>query len=238
MFGEFSRHVYCYARMWRGFSALITTMGLGLAVLTWSPGVVVLAVTVGSTCAVVLLVLLRDLGRWPQTAAGCGGVVETLRRALWAGTGTVALCALTGSSPPIALLMVLLLALTSPPVIHLVRREVAHGSPGNAAKPAPPGSPAPPAHPPPPALAAPPALAMEDKQICRLWRRTFWELQTERTLEEKLRLVAVRQWCLDELDRRNTEALHAWLNSGARASGGPERFWHDQPPPQDADTAS
>src|SRR3954447_12440485 len=235
MFVEFAGHVYCYARVWRGFCALMTTMGLGLAALMWSPGMGLLAVTVSCTSAVVLLVLLRDLGGWPRTAAGSGGVVETLRLALWAGAGPVALCALTGSSPPIALLMVLLLVLTSPPVIHLVRREVAHGSRGNTAKPAPPGPPALPAHPPPP---APPALAMEVKEICRLWRRTFWELQTERTLDEKLRLVAVRQWCLDELDRRNTEALHAWLDSGARASGGPERFWHDQPPPQDADTAS
>src|SRR4051794_28389268 len=141
MFVEFAGHVYCYARVWRGFCALMTTMGLGLAALMWSPGMGLLAVTVSCTSAVVLLVLLRDLGGWPRTAAGSGGVVETLRLALWAGAGPVALCALTGSSPPIALLMVLLLVLTSPPVIHLVRREVAHGFGGNPAKPAPPGPP-------------------------------------------------------------------------------------------------
>ena len=37
-------------------------------------------------------------------------------------------------------------------------------------------------------------------------------------------LVALREACLDELERRDAAALHAWLDSGARASGGPERY--------------
>ncbi len=36
--------------------------------------------------------------------------------------------------------------------------------------------------------------------------------------------MTLRQGCLDELERRHPSALHAWLDSGARASEGPERF--------------
>jgi hypothetical protein len=226
-----------YTRVWRGVWAVLTTVGLGLAALQWSPGIVLLAVTVSWAGALAVLVVAINGWRWARPAPGSGGLVNTLKRSLWAGAGTVALCALTGSSPPIALLAVLLLVLTSPPVIRLVRPEAGHeprvGPQVSADAPmrrTPPASD--------PGASGPgDTLALDDDQVCRLWRRTFWELQGEPTLDEKVRLVAVRQWCLDELDRRNTAALHAWLDSGARASGGPERFWHHPTPPQDADTA-
>lgn len=225
-----------YTGVWRGFCAVLTTVGVGFAALQWSPGIVLLAVTVCSGTAVAVLVLAINGWRWAPPAPGAGGLVSTLQRSLWAGSGTVALCALTGSSPPIALLVVLLLVLTSPPVIRRVRREAWHRPPVR-----PPASPqvgaVAPIRPAAPASGLDDSLALDDDQVCRLWRRTFWDLQSEPTLDEKVRLVAVRQWCLDELDRRNTAALHAWLDSGARASGGPERFWHHPTPPHDADTA-
>jgi hypothetical protein len=225
-----------YGRLWREFWALMTTVGVGVAALQWSPGVVLLTVTVSSAGAIAVLLMVIHGWQWARPAPGSGGVVNTLRRALWAGAATVALCALMGSSPPIALLVVLLLALTSPPVVRLVRRDARHqppaSPPAGATAPIRPAAPAPG-----PETSIPDdGLALEDEQVCRLWRRTFWELQSEPTLDERLRLVAVRQWCLDELDRRNTAALHAWLDSGARASGGPERFWRHPTPPQDADT--
>jgi hypothetical protein len=228
-----------YARVWRGSCAVLTTVSLGLAALQWSPGIVLLAVTVSSGTAVAVLAI--NGWRWARPAPGSGGLVNTLERSLWAGSGTVALCALTGSSPPIALLVVVLLVLTSPPVIRLVCRQARQEPPVSpqvspqfsADAPTRPAAPASD----PDASSPGDILALDDDQVCRLWRRTFWELQSEPTVDERLRLVAVRQWCLDELDRRNTAALHAWLSSGARAAGGPERFWHDPPPPQDADTA-
>jgi len=226
-----------YARVWRGAWAVLTTVGLGLAALHWSPGIVLLAVTVSSASAVAVLVLAINGWRWARPAPDSGGVVNTLRRALWAGAATVALCALMGASPPIALLVLLLLALTSPPVIRLVGREARHKPPaGPQARATAPVRPAAPA--PGPRTSIPDdGLALDDEQVCRLWRRTFWELQSEPAVDERLRLVAVRQWCLDELDRRNSAALHAWLDSGARASGGPERFWRHPIPPHDGDTA-
>ena len=66
---------------------------------------------------------------------------------------------------------------------------------------------------------------LDDDALFRLWRRTFWQLEGQPTVDELARLVALRQTCLDELARRNPDALRAWLESGARASGGPERFW-------------
>jgi hypothetical protein len=37
-------------------------------------------------------------------------------------------------------------------------------------------------------------------------------------------VVAQRQVYLDEMERRSPSGLRAWLESGARAAGGPERF--------------
>jgi hypothetical protein len=65
---------------------------------------------------------------------------------------------------------------------------------------------------------------LTEPELCALWRSTFWELKMPHTAEERTTLVCLRQRCLDELDRRDPSALRAWLNSGARASGGPERF--------------
>jgi uncharacterized membrane protein YeaQ/YmgE (transglycosylase-associated protein family) len=49
-----------------------------------------------------------------------------------------------------------------------------------------------------------------------------------------LTLVALRQCCLDELERRDPTALQDWLTSGARASSSPERFLK---PPHDSGSA-
>lgn len=45
-----------------------------------------------------------------------------------------------------------------------------------------------------------------------------------------------RQRCLDELERRDPDGLHAWLGSNASAGGDPSRFLArngSDPPPAD-----
>lgn len=65
---------------------------------------------------------------------------------------------------------------------------------------------------------------MSDAELCSAWCRSYTSLQRARSLEERSRLVALRQSYLDELEDRNVTALRAWLASGARAAGSPETY--------------
>lgn len=65
---------------------------------------------------------------------------------------------------------------------------------------------------------------MTDAELCREWRHSFVTLQAARLPHELARVVAQRQVYLDEMERRSPTALQAWLESGARAAGGPDRF--------------
>ncbi len=65
---------------------------------------------------------------------------------------------------------------------------------------------------------------MSDAELCHAWRRSFVALQQARGLHLRALLVQTRQLLLDEVDARHPAALRAWLDSGARASGGPDRY--------------
>jgi hypothetical protein len=78
---------------------------------------------------------------------------------------------------------------------------------------------------------------LSDEELCRLWRSTFWDLKRPHSDGECLALVALRQGCLDELERRHPAALKKWLTSGARASSTPEKFLTPPSEPGDADAA-
>ena len=76
-----------------------------------------------------------------------------------------------------------------------------------------------------------PLRGLDDRQLCRLWRESFWVLRASGPAGTKLCVVSLREACLDELERRHAAALHAWLDSGARASSGPEKYLDHPPPP-------
>jgi hypothetical protein len=65
---------------------------------------------------------------------------------------------------------------------------------------------------------------LNDDALRRLWRHTYWQLDLQQTEAGVPDLVGLRQTCLDELERREPSAVRAWLSSGTRAEGGPERF--------------
>jgi hypothetical protein len=69
-----------------------------------------------------------------------------------------------------------------------------------------------------------PLNGLDDRQLCRLWRDSFWLVHKPSSPATMLCRVALREACLDELERRDADALHAWLDSGARASSGPEKY--------------
>jgi hypothetical protein len=73
-------------------------------------------------------------------------------------------------------------------------------------------------------LAAGPARdlrSLDDEALCLAWRRSFVLLEAARSAAERLSVVEQRQQYLDELHQRSPEGLAAWLASGARASGNP-----------------
>lgn len=74
-----------------------------------------------------------------------------------------------------------------------------------------------------------PLKGLDDRQLCRLWRESFWVLRQPARPATVLCLVALREACLEELERRDAAGLHAWLDSGARASGGPEKYLRHPP---------
>jgi hypothetical protein len=217
-----------YTRWWVRVWAVVGALGVGVAILEWSLLVTAAAVLgIGLCTALVLGLLTAEAILTPVTTSARTYVVT---RSLAAGAGTVALLAVGALSPPVLLLVGVLLLVTAPP---LVSRLVVHRHREPRPRPAgpPTGEPRPPlpdAEPPGPASLPDrrPGLGqLGDHQLCGLWRQTFWELRDQQTVDEVLAMIALRQACLDELERRNPAALHAWLDSGARASGGPERFW-------------
>jgi len=209
------------ARVWTRVWCLAAACGVGLAGLAWSP-VVALVATLLLSCGAGLVTLVV----WSVTdQLPPHGHVPWRRlvpRALAGGAGLVSFFVLAGASSSLALLCLLLCALTWPPLLRRIAR-------GTGAPPPPPARPRPdPDH---------PLTELDDEALCRLWRHTYWQLELEATEAGVLDLVAQRQACLDELERRDPTALQAWLSSGARPSSGPERFWPHGDEPGGADAA-
>ena len=63
-----------------------------------------------------------------------------------------------------------------------------------------------------------------DDALCAAWRRSFLALQEATTATARAKVVMARQSYLDELTRRNPEAMSAWLSSGAGAASSPLPF--------------
>lgn len=204
-----------YAGRWARVWTVLAAVGVGFASLQWSPLIVVLDLLATGAGAAVCLVMFRE-HRKPQTSSPAPrSFAETARRSLMLSLCIVALSTLITGSPPLALLVVLLAVVTSPVVVALRVRSPRSNPTPPATRPA--------AQPPKPDGTT--LRALDDDELFRLWRHTFWELGSQPNADELSRLVTLRQSCLDELARRNPAALRAWLDSGARASGGPERFW-------------
>ena len=65
---------------------------------------------------------------------------------------------------------------------------------------------------------------LSDLELCRVWRASFCALQDARTALARERIFTLRHAYLAELERRDPNAIRAWLAAGARAAGGPEKF--------------
>jgi hypothetical protein len=207
-----------YATRWAQAWSTVAAVGVGFASLQWSPVIVTLDLVATGAGAASCLAILQARRTRPTTGPPSRRFPDIGRRSLMLTCCVVALTTLTIASPVLALLAVLLAAATSPVVVQLRASSARSG----------------PLPPPAGARAQPPGThqtslgQLSDDELFRLWRHTFWKLRSQPNIDELAGLVSLRQSCLDELARRNPIALQAWLDSGARASGGPERFWRSR----------
>ena len=210
-----------YQRAWCAFWSAVAAVGFGLAVLESS--------AIGALLALGLLVVICWLGRQALLTLRPGWSSLTL------ALGMLTVWSFCWVSPSLGLLVVMAAALSSPTAlgraIGSARRSTRAHPAGRAAdatrQMTQPGVDA-------DVLTLPEAMGplrgLDDWQLCRLWRDSFWVMRESASPARVLRLVAVREACLDELERRDAVALHAWLDSGARASSGPEKYLARLPP--------
>lgn len=214
-----------YIRAWSAFWSVVAAAGLGLAMLESSA--IAALLTLGLLLALAWLVrhLMPDLmPGWPSTTVALG---------------ILAVLSFSGVVPALGLLVVLTAGLSSRAVVGHVMWLARRPMNAQADDRAPDTTPE---EPRPEAVDADsltlpeamgPLRGLDDLQLCRLWRESFWTLRRPARPGTVLCLVALREACLDELERRDAAALHAWLDSGARASGGPEKFL-DRPPQRES----
>lgn len=186
----------------RGWGVAVA-LGVGLAVLEWS-ALIATALFVGvlaclATAAALLPAPRGDLRgrrRWTTCPLVAASVVALLAvaSASWALTVLVGLLAVVTLAPVL--------------VFERARRVPARPRPHVEQDPADRDG---------------PLGELDCQQLCLLWRDLLRQLAAQRTAEERAATVARRQACLEELERRNPEAVRAWIGSGA-ASGGPDRF--------------
>lgn len=201
---------------------LATTAGLVCAIASWGLVSVVIGVVV-----VALATAVVAASTWGGD--GQGAVAKIVRVTVGAGLMTPAAVGLIAVFKFAGVLIVLILAATTPALTSIVRarRQAKGGAPlgrpesatPRAAATSPAGNPA--------AAPARELSSLDDAALCFAWRQSFRRLETAPTAVDLLSIVQQRQQYLDELHRRSPEGLAAWLASGARASGNPFPFVDD-----------
>jgi hypothetical protein len=69
-----------------------------------------------------------------------------------------------------------------------------------------------------------PVARLTTAQLCALWRKSLAGLLAAGTPAEHAEVVAARGVLLDELERREPQAMAEWLNGGAREPEGPPAY--------------
>jgi len=224
-----------YRDLWVTLTAIIATVGACVAFLTWEVAGVLGAFVAGAVMGGAMTAALapENLPR-PWRRAAVGAAVS--------GVGVVAVAGLVVMLQVVALVLLLALTLSAPPVVRVLRGKLTTRAPRpvTATEEQPPSE-QPlddldtaqwPAAPDPAtiekSLPIPPE-SLDDDALCWAWRRSYVVLQRTRSPDTRLHIVEVRQAYLDELERRNAMGLSAWLASGARAAGNPSRFIHHHP---------
>ncbi|QNN54359.1 hypothetical protein [Nocardioides mesophilus] len=233
--------------VWRRVWLVVGILSTCAAFVMWHPATVVGTALVGALCGAIVVLLQRQdpqqLGPIPGAStaepanatavgnvAGAAGVGSPPRYSVARAALGTALAAVTfGSLGTISLGLLfgvaMLAAFSTPPSLHFWKLRLGGHGPVRRGRgdtiPAQRGTVVPPCL---AELRARPAASLTDVELCAAWRRSFGALLDAASPEEKESVVSLRQEYLDEMEVRDAGALEAWLQSGARAAGGPERF--------------
>jgi hypothetical protein len=240
-----------YATLWTRCWLIVGAVGVGLSFLAWSPADVATVFVTATLCVGVLLVLATTPADDGQLLVLAWA--RLFQRAMLAGGAVVAIGAVIAVLPYLALPLLGLAVVSSPwsaDRIRTWRRRASAGAGPAGQVDAWPGQPGATETTTLRAVAPLPTTEdhglgsaqwseptgcrldvdetmvrqLSDRELCLEWRRSFVTLQAARSAGHLLRVVTQRQIYLDEMERRSPTALAAWLSSGARAAGGPERF--------------
>ena len=200
-----------YSSWWRALWTLVAVIGVGLALLDYAWGVVVAGFILSLGLAMALR--LSAIKPW------------LMPRPLSLAVAVTGAFGYLAFSPAVLLLLALVAVLTMPPLVAKAVALAHHQQqpPHRSGTTADEDEDGPESH-----LTTDeslgPLVALDDRQLCRLWRESFWRLRGAPNDDGALRLVLLRQACLDELTRRHGPGVEAWLASGARPSSGPDKF--------------
>lgn len=146
-------------------------------------------------------------------------VLAALDGSLSVGFGTLAVCGYIATAGVSALLLLLVIAGTSPLVVAYLseptpdRGDVRPASESESeAVPVLRGS----------------TEELSVEELCLAWRRSFTQLSKARTDQERLAAASAREIVLGELERRDPQGFAEWLDSGPRAAGDPTRYFTHQ----------
>lgn len=213
-----------YCRVWRAAAAALAGVGVVTALVFVAPGPNLAAFLFAAFSAGAVWMSLAMSSARPSD--------EVLRAALrWAALGGGLAVATLGYAVAVGgevLLLLLLVAGTSPPVVGWIgwlQETPDTEAPSRVAAP--------------PLTAVPeletaelegteldsaaPLSEMTAAELCLAWRRSFTELKRS---EHWSATIDVRRAYLDELERRFPEEFAAWMASGPRAASDPGRFFN------------
>lgn len=205
--------------VWSCCVYLATTAGLFLVIVNWGLRFAFASVIfVGVSAAIVATSV------WANE--GLSAVRRITRIALAAGLIAPAVLGLVAAGKVAGVLVVLMLAGTTPALMSLIRARwfAPDNLPAVQPESVTPDLLVPSDQPALNSIAAEPAhtlSSLDDDALCLAWRRSFLQLEAARSAAERLSIVEQRQRYLDELHQRSPEGIAAWLASGARASGNP-----------------
>jgi hypothetical protein len=209
-----------YRSSWLLAWSTTSLLGVCLALLLWPVGAVVLLFAIAATTAALISAYTDGTVDVPVPEALRTRLRRVAVRAGSLGVGAVAVVALAAVAPHVLLVLLLLAGATSPHCVGLVRGHLddrrlraSRLRPDHARAWS--------------ETAVSTAQGLTDHDLCHAWCTSFDVLQSTSNVEARARIVCLRQAYLDELDRRDPHGLHAWLTSGARATGNPDRYLTD-----------
>lgn len=195
-----------WARRWSRAYAVTAVVGVAVALIQWSPPLVLALAMVGMVPAMVGLSLqAQTKGHRPGALSGTE-IRRLMVRSAYVAAGLVAACAYVAVSPLLAITLVLALAVTSPRLGLLGRRtveDVEHSGSHDAD--------------------AESVHQLSVAELCQRWCRTFHGV-LQHDPHHAARIVGMRQLYLDEMERRDPAGLRSWLMSSPHAGGSPEKY--------------